>query len=118
VPISETARHDMLIALEGAIGKEAAMTMAEHLPPVGWADVATKQDLAPLRHDIVSVRQDMATLEDRLTTRMELLERELHRFSTDIRREMHDGQRTLFFAILAAFVANTGIVLSVIQSID
>ena len=30
------------------LGLEAATTLIEHLPPVGWADVATKQDLANL----------------------------------------------------------------------
>jgi len=103
VPITESARHDMLTALEAAIGKEAAMTMADHLPPVGWADVATKHDLM--------------ALEERLTTKVELhLERTLHTFSNEIRREMHDGQRTLFFAILGAFVANAGIVLGVLST--
>lgn len=30
------------------LGPDAATTLIEHLPPVGWADVATKHDLVGL----------------------------------------------------------------------
>jgi hypothetical protein len=32
------------------LGDEEGITLMELLPPVGWADVATKQDLALLEH--------------------------------------------------------------------
>ncbi|MCC5954400.1 MAG: hypothetical protein JJU45_20115 [Acidimicrobiia bacterium] len=43
--LTEAKRPHLLSQLEQSIGKEAAMTLAEHLPPVGWADVATTRDL-------------------------------------------------------------------------
>ena len=43
--LSERSRQEMYTAFEKQVGKEAALTLMEHLPPVGWADVATKQDL-------------------------------------------------------------------------
>ena len=43
--ISEHARHELYRRLEDLLGGEAATTLMEHLPPVGWADVATKRDL-------------------------------------------------------------------------
>ena len=43
--ISEEARHELYVALERKIGHEPATTLMEHLPPVGWADVATRRDL-------------------------------------------------------------------------
>ena len=46
--ITEESRHAMVDALTEALGKEAAMTLVEHLPPVGWADVATRTDLEQL----------------------------------------------------------------------
>lgn len=43
--IDERRRHEMYVSLERVLGREAADALMEHLPPVGWADVATKKDL-------------------------------------------------------------------------
>jgi hypothetical protein len=66
--IDERARHKLFLRLEEILGPEEAGVVMEHLPPVGWADVATKQDIALLdarmeamEHRIVgTMRQDMA----------------------------------------------------------
>lgn len=47
--LDERSRHELYLRLEEALGPEAATTMMELLPPVGWADVATKRDLDLLR---------------------------------------------------------------------
>jgi hypothetical protein len=46
--LDERARHERFVRLEEALGPESAETLMELLPPVGWADVATKHDLAGL----------------------------------------------------------------------
>ena len=46
--VDERSRHELYRRLEEVLGSEAATTLIEHLPPVGWADVATKHDLAGL----------------------------------------------------------------------
>ena len=46
--ITEETRHHLYQRLEGVLGPEEASILMEHLPPVGWADVATKHDLAQL----------------------------------------------------------------------
>ena len=46
--VDERKRHEMYLSLERTIGREAADTLMELVPPVGWADVATKQDLSAL----------------------------------------------------------------------
>ena len=43
--ITEQNRHQLYQRLEEVLGREQAATLMEHLPPVGWADVATKRDL-------------------------------------------------------------------------
>jgi hypothetical protein len=43
--IDERARHQLYLRLEEHLGPEAATTLMEHLPPTGWAEVATKRDL-------------------------------------------------------------------------
>ncbi len=65
--ITEEQRHRLIRALQRELGEEEAATLMEHLPPVGWADVATKRDLdhqdALLR---AGLRELEATFEARL----------------------------------------------------
>jgi hypothetical protein len=54
--ISEASRHEMHTKLEEVLGAQVAATVMEHLPPVGWADVATKRDLDAVH---VLMKQDL-----------------------------------------------------------
>ena len=60
--IDEQSRHRMYLKLEEALGPEAAATMMEHLPPVGWADVTTKRDLEHLE---LRIENKLAAMEAR-----------------------------------------------------
>lgn len=46
--IDERARHELYRAVEDLLGTDHADTLMSLLPPVGWADVATKDDLRQL----------------------------------------------------------------------
>ena len=48
--------HARLVELVGA--DETALLM-NYLPPVGWADVATKRDLEVLRAEMAALRSDL-----------------------------------------------------------
>jgi hypothetical protein len=45
MPVTEYERNELFGWFEEHMGKERAATMMSLLPPVGWADVATKRDL-------------------------------------------------------------------------
>jgi hypothetical protein len=55
----EHARHRLHGRLEDVLGSDEASTLMGYLPPVGWADVATKHDFDTLRRDLDLVRIDL-----------------------------------------------------------
>ena len=61
--VDERSRHELFTRLEEILGQEHAAVLMEHLPPVGWADVATKHDLDQLR---TATKSDLEVTEQRL----------------------------------------------------
>jgi hypothetical protein len=104
--ITEESRKQLYDRLEETLGKTEANTLMEHLPPVGWADVARRSDLEGLerrfdrldrRFDEVDRRFDevdrrFAQVDDRfgdLEERLNLrLESAIDRLRTELSREM------------------------------
>jgi hypothetical protein len=74
--IDEQSRHDLFKRLEQILGAKEAATLMEHLPPVGWADVATKTDLDGLR---AATKADLETLEARMDAKLHRMESRLLR---------------------------------------
>ncbi|MEI6298857.1 MAG: hypothetical protein WCP50_04600 [Actinomycetota bacterium] len=58
--ITEASRFQLRTAIGQILNEEAADTLMELLPPVGWADVATKTDLQHLRDEL---KGDMLNLQ-------------------------------------------------------
>ena len=50
--LDERARHELFLRLEQVLGADQADTLMELLPPVGWAEVATKRDLDGLEERV------------------------------------------------------------------
>lgn len=104
---TEAARHDMITALEGALGKEAAMTLADHLPPSGWSDVARAHDLELLE----------ARMESLVHREVSSVRAEISATTGALRSELANVQRTLFFSILGASAASAGITLTAVLAV-
>lgn len=43
--IDERTRHEMYLGLEERLGPELADLVMAHLPPMGWADIATQREM-------------------------------------------------------------------------
>ena len=125
--ISEESRHRMYGRLEEVLGVEEAATMMAHLPPVGWADVATKRDLdafagllraematqgAELRTEMANVRGELAVLGTELRGEIAVL-------GSNLRGEISAGNaallRTLFFGMVASNATLVGLVFAAVK---
>ena len=90
--VDERARHELHARLDELLGPEPAGTLMSYLPPVGWADVATKRDLE--------------VLADSLEHRMESL---IYREVGSLRGEIASQTRTLFFSMSGLVLTVSGI---------
>jgi hypothetical protein len=103
--ITEETRHRLYQRLEEVLEPEEATTLMAHLPPVGWADVATKHDLRALEQ-----RLDLrfGSLEDRLELRIDASE-------SRVRAELQRDLRLQGFALLAGLSAVNAAALAISQ---
>jgi len=105
---NERARTVLHQRMDEAIGPEAADTLMEHLPPTGWADVATKHDLdstsALLRAEL---HAEIAGLRTELHDGLAEVRTEMRDGLAEVRTEMHDGfaRVDVRFAALVGTVA-------------
>lgn len=67
-PVDERARHLLYRKLEAVLGLEEAGTLMDHLPPSGFATLATKEDLLVTREEL---RSEMAAMRSDLTAKIE-----------------------------------------------
>ncbi len=115
--IDERQRHELYEGLVEALGPERADTLMELVPPVGWADVATKQDLDA--HSVL-MKQDLdahnVLMKQDLDAHSVLMKQGLAHFETvmglrldkavaDLRTEMHIGLRNLLLGIFGSVMA-------------
>jgi hypothetical protein len=108
--VDERNRLQLAEAAKRILGDDEGITLMELLPPVGWADVATKQDLAALegridaRFDRVDAR--FASLDQRF----ELME---HKVLGIMERELRQLTWRLFAIYGATMTAMVGAVVAV-----
>jgi hypothetical protein len=85
------------------IGTDSTDTLFDHyLPPKGWGDIATKQDLASLGTEL---RGEIAQLRG-----------EMHGEIGNLRAEMHNAFRVQTYALVMLIVALVGILIGLQQA--
>jgi hypothetical protein len=67
MPVDERSRHQLYRKLDELIGTREATTLMELLPPSGWGDVATRQDL---RQQIQELRLELHADMERMARRV------------------------------------------------
>lgn len=135
---TEAERLRLLQRLEEVLGPDEATTLMDHLPPLGWNDVATKHDLAANRVLTKSdldvglaefriemgefkreLREEFTEFRSEIRGEMTEFRDEIRRDMADLRSEMHIGFRnqtlamvSIMFAMLAVY---TGLVVTFLR---
>jgi hypothetical protein len=103
--IDESRRLLLHDALRTAVGADAALAMMEMLPPTGWGDVATRQQL-----DAVEARLDGRI--DRLEAK---LDHHLETLRLQVQVLIADGQRRMMQWTIATMIALTGVFAAIVR---
>ena len=101
---TERSRAELYERLDDAVGTDAADTLMGYLPPVGWADVATKTDLQHLE----------ARIDARIDGLDASIDGRLHRLEASVERAL----RQTVLALVAAMVASVGAAVGITQALS
>ena len=115
--ITEASRFQLRTAIGLILDEEAADTLMELLPPVGWADVATKTDLQHLRNELkndinslrVATKSDLQHLRNELKNDINSLRNELKgdmlnlqlTIEVNVRKLIHEQTKWLITTMIA-----------------
>lgn len=86
----ESERHALRDKLAETLGSETAGKLMEHVPPVTWDELATKEDLKPLatKDDLreLATKEELKSLATTMATKDEL-----RVMGAELRAEMREG---------------------------
>lgn len=114
--ITNDDRYHLQQRLDEVLGRQEASVLMEHLPPVGWADVATRRDLDNFeermgyRFALIDVRFEQ------IDAQFEQIERRMDdRFEQQavmVQSMLHEQARQLQARTMAALVSVLGILVA------
>jgi hypothetical protein len=102
--LTDDDRRYLYDLLERSLDARSAAILMAHLPPVGWADLATRQDLAVTRAEL---KGEMAELRGEMA--------ELRGEMAELRGEVHSMLPKLIAANVASMIGVAGLVLATVS---
>jgi hypothetical protein len=97
-------RRRLYDALEHTLGHDPASILMAHLPPVGWAELATKGDLVGVRGEMAEVRGEIAEVRGEIA--------EVRGEVSELRGEIKAMLPRLITANIASMIGVAGLVLA------
>ena len=117
--LSERRRHQLYEEAKQVLSVESADELMSYLPPVGWADVATKSDVAVIRVETDAIRVDMHAMATKSDIAMIRVEMDAMR--TELRGEFRLGIADLKSDLqrwtITTLIAMTGLFGAIVFSI-
>ncbi|MCB1256648.1 MAG: hypothetical protein KDB26_06050 [Microthrixaceae bacterium] len=126
--ITESDRHRLYQRLETILGPDEATTLMEHLPPVGWTDVATKRDLEHLASEMDShfdeIDQSIKLLRTSMDLQFAAVHSRIEQFESALRTALTEQgtmlfreQRNNIAALTTVHMALIGVLITVLKLI-
>ena len=106
MPTEDETRRELFDLLVASISSRAAALLMTYLPPTGWANLATKDDLAALRSEL---RGDLAELRGEMAEMRADLRGEI----AELRSEMHAQVPKFWAANVATMIGLSGLVFAI-----
>lgn len=103
---TQASRQRLYRELGELLSQEAMDELMDVIPPVGWGEVARRQDITNLEH---SLRADMADLRGELRTEMADLRGEFRTEMADLRSDFTSAMRFQLFSLLGAMFTLAGL---------
>ena len=106
-------RRELFDLLEAGLGSRGAALLMAHLPPVGWEDLATRQDLALVRGEMAELRSELKGDMAELRGDMAELRGEMTNLRGELLARIASSQTTVQATTLGAMIGLSGLVFAV-----
>ena len=104
-----TRVHELIKA---ATSDRVANNVMSMLPPVGWADVATKTDLESLRTDLGS---KIGAVRTEMRSEFSAVRADIRAMESNLRTEMHKSARSQTWALVAWTTGLVGLMTALVR---